>query len=64
MVWSLGSFGSFMSPFLIDIADTYSFDANLLIGMVFMIGAIPLFYMPETFGKPLEDDVEEDKECH
>lgn len=60
-LFSVGVAGSFLSPYIIEIADLIKVNPYLLIGLICVSGPFATLLVPETLGKPLKDKVEEER---
>ena len=60
---ALGTIGSTFAPYLILIAEDYSFNTWIFPGIIGCISVASIFFLPETFRKPLQDEIEEKKVC-
>lgn len=59
---ALGTVGSTFAPYLLLFAEEGGINTWILPGAMGCISAVSLFFLTETYGKPLEDEIEEKKE--
>ena len=58
----VGRFGSMICPFMIQLAEYIEISQMVFYGIVGFLALIPIYYLPETFGKKLEDVVIEESQ--
>lgn len=61
--WSsaMGTIGSSLSPYIILFSEDLGVNTWIPPGIIGCISVISLFFLTETYGKPLQDEIEETK---
>lgn len=60
-LYSCGMLGGLLTPGIIELSDQVNLNPYLLIGFLGLVGPLGGYMCKETFGKPLEDEIEEEK---